>query len=124
MKNEAAVEPVDPKSYRRIPVDVLREFYIDQVELSSLSQLAARAGLGKTTLQSFVAGAKPHPRTRRILALYYLAAQDVGPREDALDVLTAGDRRLKDAVLSAIEAYHQRGGHPVPSWVDVLKRGQ
>jgi hypothetical protein len=115
----AATKATADKSYRTIPVEVLRDFYLDEVELSSLAQVAGRAGIGKSTLQSFLTGSSPHPRTRRTLGLYYVLAQGVGPREDALEVLTGGDEELKAAVLEALVDRHQHR-QEVPQWLDAL----
>ena len=108
--------------HRNVSVEVLRDFYLDLVELSSLTLVAARAGLPRTSLTSFLAGARPHRRTHRRLALYFLAASETGPREEALAVLTDGDDGLKRVLLRAAADYHQSRGHPVPTWAEVLLR--
>ena len=107
----------DRISYRDVSVETLREFYTDQIEGSSIIQVAARAGLGKTTLQSFLRGAKPYPRTHRTLAMYYLHAQETGPREEALRVLAGDDHELHGALLRVISDHLSRRGRPVPLWV-------
>lgn len=62
-----------PNEHRAVPLYLLREFYMDMVELTSLRSVASAAGITRSTLHKFVAdGSVPHPRTRRLLALYYL----------------------------------------------------
>jgi hypothetical protein len=111
-------------AHRGIPVDVLREFCFQQVERSSLMQVAARAGMSRTSLAKFLAGAKPQRRTQRTLALYYLAARDIVPREEALAVLSDGETSLEQALLKAMVDHHQRHGRTVPNWVELLQRGR
>lgn len=62
-----------PAEYRAVPLYLLREFYMDMVELTSIRSVASAADISRSTLQKFVAqGTVPHARTRRALALYYL----------------------------------------------------
>ena len=122
MKDDGAGQQTSERSYRTIPVDVLREFYRDHVELSSLTQVAMRVGLGKTTLHSFLKGTNPVPRNRRALAIYYVRAQATGPREDALDALSDGDEELKDVVIQAMVEHHRRHGRTIPLWLEMLQR--
>ncbi|MBV9109638.1 MAG: hypothetical protein JO306_09560 [Gemmatimonadetes bacterium] len=108
-----AGEP-EAKAYRTIPEDVLREFYRDQIELSSLKEVAARAGIGRTTLHSFMNGSSPHPRTRRLLGLYYLRLQGTVRYDEALRVLSGGDDELQNTLAEAIAEHHRKSGKPLP----------
>jgi transcriptional regulator with XRE-family HTH domain len=123
--------------HRAVPLDVLREFALDQSERSSLRQVAAAIGLGRTTLQKFInAETTPHPRVRRQIALWYLAnretAQAAAPEEDwttyrsALQLLVEGlpeERRAQaaDELLDIIEDAVSRSGAAVPDWVPGLR---
>ena len=110
------------QTYKNAPVEVLREFYRNELELYSFKEVAERTGLGKTTLQSFMAGSNPHPRTRRTLALYYALIREFGAREDALELLSGGEEELKTVVLTALLNHHQQHGREVPQWLDALSR--
>jgi hypothetical protein len=64
-----------PDEHRTVPLHVLREFYRDMVELTSIRSVASAAGISHSTLHTFVADETvPHPRNRRKLALYYFQA--------------------------------------------------
>lgn len=108
-------------SYGSIPVEELREFYRTEVGRASLTDVAKHAGLGTSTLHSFLGGAKPHPRTRRALELHYRLAHGHGPQESALDLLAGGGSELKEAVLQLIAEHQQRRGRPVPTWLETLQ---
>jgi hypothetical protein len=70
---DAEVVAPDPKTVRAIPLEALREWYTDRVELSSVRDVSIQAGIGRTTLQNFLNRvSNPHIRIRRRLALYYL----------------------------------------------------
>jgi hypothetical protein len=116
-KDLASIKENDRISYRDVSVETLREFYTDQIESSSIKEVAARAGLGRTTFQSFLTGSKPYLRTHRALAMYYLHAQETGPREEALRVLAGDDHELQSTLLRAISDHLDRRGRPVPLWV-------
>jgi hypothetical protein len=123
-KDVRRVGPASHASDGNVPVEDLRVFYRAEVGRASLSGVAKRARLGTSTLHYFLGGAKPHPRTRRTLELYYRVAQGLGPQENALDELTGGDPELKEAVLRVIAEHHQRQGRPVPTWLETLQRGR
>lgn len=90
---------------RAIPLDTLRAFVLAESERSSLRGVAERSGVGRTTLHHFLyRGTRPHPRIRRLLALYY--TREAGPAADAsaCEVLLSGlpaDRRA-DAVAELL----------------------
>lgn len=120
--------------HRAVPVEDLRRFARDQAELTSIRQVAAEVGLGRTTLHKFIAGeTMPHPRIRRLLALWYLrrhvpAADDaaVRPYRSALDVLLSGlpdeaRPRAASDVLDVLARGHAPGERP--AWLDALRPG-
>jgi hypothetical protein len=120
--------------FRNIPLEVLREFVRTQSEETSIRQVAADIGLGRTTLHSFInAETTPHPRIRRKIALWYLdwlqSAPDmdlVRPYAAALDVLTEGmpERQREGAVeivLDGLELGFCSDGDSPPRWVEVLR---
>jgi hypothetical protein len=131
----AAAPEGEPRDYRAVPVEAMRRFAQDQAELTSIRQVAAEIGLGRTTLHKFVVGeTMPHPRVRRLLALWYLrrhghAADDdaaVRPYAAALQILL-GDvpedarERATAEVLDVLErGYTVAGGEP-PAWLDALR---
>jgi hypothetical protein len=67
---------------RAIPLETLRAFILAESERSSLRDVAEKSGTGRTTLHNFVyCSTTPHPRIRRLLALYYM--REAGPAADA-----------------------------------------
>ena len=66
-----------PSRYRSVPVATLRDFMQEEAERTSIGRAAQAAGVGKNGLAKFIAGEtrQPHPRTLRLLALYYLRRQ-------------------------------------------------
>lgn len=75
------------KDWRSVPVDELRAWARDEAECTSLRALAARVGIGRTTLQHFIdSDTHTHPRIRRKIALACMGASTV---DGALDVLVA-----------------------------------
>lgn len=114
--------------HKSVPLDVLREFTREEAERTSLRHVAARVGLGRTTVQKFVAGeTTPHPRVRRRLALWYLseqAAASGGAAAEAygaaLDVLVgplppALRRATALALVDAVEQAYAAHGAPMPA---------
>lgn len=119
------------QDHRSIPLAVLREFYRDQVELSSLRAVADRAGVGRTTLHNFLnEGTTPQPRVRRLLGLWYLAQQNeadaVQPYVSALAILLSGIPTAEQDAASAllvdalVSIYRDRA--PVPRWLELLAK--
>jgi hypothetical protein len=119
--NGAAETAAEARAYRKIPLEVLRGFYSDQVELSSLTQVAARIGVGKSTLHGFLTGAKPHRRTLRFLGLHYLKARDTSPQSEALQCIAGNDEELRGAVLDTLAAHLQRRARPIPEWLSQMR---
>jgi hypothetical protein len=120
--------------HRSVPVEVLREFARTQAELSSIRTIAEDAGVGRSTLHKFItAGTTPHPRVRRLLALWYLRRMSgldelelIRPYVAALDVLF-GDVpdparvRATRGVLDSVERAYAEIGEESPRWLDVLR---
>ena len=85
-----------PQQLRAIPLEAMRTFALTEAGRTSLRVLAERVGVGRTTLRGFLYdGRKPHPRVRRLLALWYVreaGAVEVDACERLLSALPA-DRR-------------------------------
>jgi hypothetical protein len=64
--------------YRRIPLKDLRAFLQDDVDLISTRSVARGAGVSHSGLDKFLSNPdqKLHPRTRRLLGLYYLRRKE------------------------------------------------
>jgi transcriptional regulator with XRE-family HTH domain len=123
------------EDHRAVRMEVLQDFVRTQAELSSIRQVAAEVGLGRTTIHAFVNGeSNPHPRVRRTLALWYLQKSAEAPDIDvarpyaaALGILLAAlpesDREAGTAVLlEALEALHAGAGS-YPRWLELLLKG-
>lgn len=120
-----------PAEAREVPLYVLRAWYIDQVELSTIRTVAAAAGLGRTTLHKFVAGeTMPHPRIRRLLALHYLRQRDVGREEQnaraGIQILAAylpeeARARFIMQALDLLERGFVEWGRLRPEWIARLR---
>lgn len=129
-----STEP-ETAEHREIPVETLRAWYVDQCELTSLRQTAMAAGLGRTTLHKFLStNREPHPRTRRLLALYYMRMRgsvDEQRAADARTALTILAGYFSEAqraafvreVLEVIEGGFAREGMKVPGWIRLLREG-
>ena len=117
-----------------VPVEVLREFARHQAELSSIRLVAEDAVVGRSTLHKFInAGTMPHPRVRRLLALWYLRRLNgieetvlVHPYRSALDTLIADlPEPLRTsatiAVLDTLERVHADAGEETPRWIPALR---
>jgi AcrR family transcriptional regulator len=113
--------------HRAVPVETLREFARDRAELTSVRQVAAEAGLGRTTLRNFLTrDTTPHPRVRRLLALWYLSekakAQKPFSQEDyvsAFDILLEqlpDDHRARAtaALVEELVATYVNAGVEIP----------
>jgi hypothetical protein len=120
--------------HRSVPLEVLRDFARSQSEITSIRLVAEDAGVGRSTLHKFItAGTMPHPRVRRLLALWYLQRLEgvdelelVRPYLAALAILLLDvpDSSLKDvrlAVLDRIEQGFTDVGEEAPRWVTVLR---
>lgn len=122
------------QDHRSVPLEVLRDFVRARAELSSLRDVAAQTGLGRTTLHSFINGeTKPHPRVRRAMGLWYFAKMNeapdidiVRPYEAAISVLLAA---LPDAergtaralVIDDLRSPHAQTDTPLPRWLELLQ---
>jgi hypothetical protein len=120
--------------HRKVPLEVVREFARSQSELSALRTMAEDAGVGRSTLHKFItAGTMPHPRVRRLLALWYLRRLSgveelelVRPYRSALEVLIddvpePSRQRVTMNVLESIEQGYTSLGEEAPLWVSVLR---
>lgn len=120
--------------YRAVPLDALREFARDQSERTSLRQVAATSGVGRTTLHKFLQGeTTPHPRIRRLLALWYLRERSAvldavvleaysGALELLLGALPEESREgaWKD-MLDLLNHVYQASGVPLPAGLAALR---
>jgi|GEM_PF-5028860 len=119
--------------HRAVPLEVLRDFVRSQTELSSIRQVAAEVGLGRTTLHAFINGeTNPHPRVRRVLALWYLQKLEQAPDIDvarpyvsALHILLSDvpeDRRqeAQQSLLTLLAETHDAAG-AAPRWLELLR---
>ncbi len=120
--------------HRTVPLEVLREFARSQAELSSIRHVAEDAGVGRSTVHKFItAGTTPHPRVRRLLALWYLRRLSgvdelelVRPYVSALkilfgDVPESSRGRAMLAVLDDVEHAYTAAEEEPPPWVEVLR---
>lgn len=137
-KAAAAPENAEGRDYRRVPVEDLRRFAQDETELTSIRHVAAEVGIGRTTLHKFVAGeTMPHPRVRRLLAMWYLRrhgnadeSEAIRPEESAGsqeargraadDVPDTGERAVVPATggpswFHAVHAFRGRSGRASPA---------
>jgi hypothetical protein len=114
---------------------VLREFVPSMAERSSIRLVGEDSGVGRSTIHKFIsAGTTPHPRIRRLLALWYLRrVQGVDelellrPYASALDVLLADVPAPARAsvtldVLMSINKGFAREGEEAPRWLDAIRR--
>lgn len=102
---------------RAIPLETLRERARRACEKCSIRAVAAEMGLGRTTLHNFVnEGTKPHPRVRRLVALWFVAQPDDGEVEaDACEILLAAlpataRGRAHEDLISFVRELHRRYG--------------
>jgi hypothetical protein len=118
-----------------VPLDVLREFARSQAELTSIRDVAEDAGVRRSTLHKFIAaGTMPHPRIRRLLALWYLRRREgvdevdlIRPYVAALGTLLANvpepsRERVARIVLDIIWEGFAGTEEEAPRWLDVLRR--
>jgi hypothetical protein len=120
--------------HRAVPLEVLREFVRSATELSSIRAVAEDAGVGRSTVHKLItAGTIPHPRVRRLLALWYLRRIEgvnevelVRPYVAALDVLVQNlpepwRTRAAAGALDRIEQTHTDAGEEPPRWLVTLR---
>lgn len=117
-----------PEELRSIPIPKLREFYADLAERNSIRVVAGWCGIGHSTLHNFLQGASPHPRVRRLLALYYVTAQQggdpTGGRAEALAALIADieESQRRQAVRDILQVLEQGfGTAKVPLWIAAIR---
>lgn len=122
------------EDHRDVPLEVLRDFVRSYADVRSIRVIAEDAGLPYNTVRGFVHDGKtPHPRTRRLLALWYLRRlhgvdefETLRPYVSALRVLLAQapepDRdRVMLAVLAGVESGYAAIDVPPPRWVGMLR---
>src|SRR5690349_12124600 len=121
--------------HRAVPVETLREFARDRAELSSVRQVAAEVGLGRTTLHNFIyENTTPHPRVRRLLALWYLREKEKEKAEISPETYTSAlgvlfgdlpslDRAQAMATLvESVAAMYENMGVPLPPGLADLRK--
>jgi hypothetical protein len=122
--------------HRAVPLEVLREFTRSVAEMSSIRHVAEDAGVGRSTVHQFIAaGTTPHPRVRRLLALWYLrrvAGVDelelIRPYASALDVLLGDvpEPLLQTVTLNVLrnigEVFPPDGEQEAPRWLEAVRR--
>lgn len=120
--------------HRTVPLEVVREFARSQAELSSIRHVAEDAGVGRSTIHKFIsAGTMPHPRVRRLLALWYLRRLSgvdelelIRPYSSALEVVFGElpepfrGRAMLD-VLDDVDRAYVDAGEETPRWVKALR---
>jgi predicted DNA-binding transcriptional regulator AlpA len=131
---ETVLQGRGPIDHQTVPVEVLREFARGEAELSSIRAAAEDAGVNRSSLHKFItAGTMPHPRVRRLLALWYLRRRQgvdevelFRPYVAALTILldnmpepSLGHVRM--AVLESIEQGYTAVAEEPPPWVGVLR---
>jgi hypothetical protein len=127
------MDPILTGDHRAVPLEVLREFARSQAESTSIRNEAEDAGVGRSTVHKFIsAGTMPHPRIRRLLALWYLRRREgvelelIRPYAHALSVLITGmpgpsRERVTRAVLDNIEEGFASEGEEAPRWLEALR---
>lgn len=121
------------QDHRSIPLEVLREFVLAQSEVTSMRAVAAAIGIGRTTLRSFLnQNTTPHPRIRRLIALWYIAEHDKAPDMDlvrpyrsAMSILVSGlppneQDAAQNEAAAALYAVYVARHVPVPRWLELL----
>lgn len=120
------------QDHRSIPLEVLRDFVRTQAELTSIRAVAIEVGAGRTTLHSFLnEETTPHPRIRRLLAVWYLAKLDEAPDIDvirpyaaALSILVSSlpedERGVATVLLVESLGAIYAGREEQPRWMELL----
>lgn len=111
--------------WQSVPVQELRAWFRERAAQTSLGVVAEEAGIGKSTLAAFISHAerRPIPRTRRILALFYLQGTTGMPQfiasalESLTDALPPGHRRdVTENLLATLSDGYRRAGMQPPPW--------
>ena len=126
-------DPATGTDYRAVPLETLRQFARAEAERTSLRHVAAAVGVGRTTLHNLLSGeTSPHPRVKRLLALWYLREREraVGSGAEAyaaaLEVLVADlpeaqRREARATLLEILERVHALLGVPLPDGIAALR---
>jgi hypothetical protein len=106
-----------PEQLRRVPLATLRGRARRACERRSVRAVAAEMGVGRTTLRNFVyEGTTPHPRVRRLVALWFVSQPaDREVEEDACEILLAAvpaaSRALaQEELIIFVKELHQQYG--------------
>ena len=91
------------EQWRAAEPAVLRAYAQAETERSSMRAVAERIGMGRTTLYNFLAGANPHPRVRRLLALWYL--RETGGVQVDADACAAHQAQYADPTALLAETF-------------------
>jgi hypothetical protein len=108
---------------REVPLEEMREWYRDQVERSTLRNVAPICGLCPSTLHNFVKGGTPHPRNRRLLALAYLrehGATETGAAalQSLVETVPAAMQpTVREGVLQVFRRAYEANGYEAPLWI-------
>lgn len=102
---------------RGISLEILRERARKACERRSIRAVAAEMGLGRTTLHNFVnEGTNPHPRVRRLVALWFVAQPgDTEAEADACEILLGAlpatvRRRAQEDLMACVRDLHRQYG--------------
>jgi uncharacterized Zn finger protein len=122
--------------HRTVPVQAMRELARDRAELTSVRQVADEIGLGRTTLHNFIsADTMPHPRVRRLLALWYLREKEKESASEektyaaAFEILVnsvppESRDEWRVALATKLAELHAAPGAELPAWLDPFLRSQ
>jgi hypothetical protein len=120
------------EDYRSVPVEVLRDFARVRATMVNIRIAAEEAGLSHSAYHQFIQGkTHPQPRTRRLLALWYLARRgdlhDIDaarPYADALALLVSGVQETErdSATAFLVESLEAVYVGACPRWLGVLTR--
>jgi hypothetical protein len=111
-------------------IEAIRVYVADKAERSSIRVTADAIGVQHSTLHTFIRGAMPHARTRRVLAAWYAldTAGEGAPWRDAVDVLVSGLPRDQQPVgervlLAALAGVYNAAGLDPPAWTGGAEDG-
>jgi hypothetical protein len=120
------------EDYRKVPIDVLRDFALTRSHITSIRACAEEVGIGRSTFHKFVLGrTSPQPRVQRLMALWYLEKKNevdesdvVRPYASAMATLVSDlepgeqDAAIREVVASLLVTYDCRRDRP--RWLELL----